>query len=86
MLGVLNVYSKDALAFQADGMKVIELLADDAAFARLAKVSQNRNIRIRELAQTLIGSVLEGTMELDPVRRALLVWIRAAGVLVCRGR
>jgi len=107
MLGVLNVYSKDASAFQTNGMKVIELLADaagavihhvgeekqlrdlttqleeamhsrevieqakgflvatyrctpDEAFARLAKVSQNRNIRIRELAQTLIGSVVEG--------------------------
>ena len=107
ILGVLNIYSRDADAFRASGMRVIELLAEAAgavihhvaeeeqlreltaqleeamrsrevieqakgvlmsqyrcssaeAFARLAKVSQDRNVRIREIAQALIDSLAGG--------------------------
>lgn len=46
---------------QAKGVLMAQYrCAADEAFARLAKVSQNRNIRIRELAQALITSVVQG--------------------------
>lgn len=43
---------------QAKGILMVQYRCSaDEAFARLTKVSQNRNVRIRELAQTLIDSV-----------------------------